>query len=97
MGPITFAGNYIDRVGELRTQHELLEAALTHAATLFMPVWQGHCLVRGERLAMLPRAVAEPLLPKVDELIFLGKIEGMVAADETLAQEIEFLRRIIED
>ena len=25
------------------------------------------------------------------------KIEGMVAADEMLAQEIEFLRRIIED
>jgi NAD+ diphosphatase len=75
MGPIVFAGNYIDRRGELRTQPELLEEALSRATTRFLPVWEGRCLVRGERLAMLPRAVAEPLLPNAEELIFLGEID----------------------
>jgi len=95
MGPITFAGNYIDRVGELRTQPALLEAALKNETTRFMPVWQGNCLVRGERLAMLPLAVVESLLPQADELILLGKIEGshvfcMASSDAAAALDPTF-------
>jgi len=98
MGPIVFAGNYIDRLGELRTQPELLEEALSHDATRFMPVWEGLCLVRGERLVMLPRASAEPLLRKAAALIYLGKIEdhhvfGMATSVDaaTLDPDFEFV------
>ena len=78
------------------TKHDLLSARRTRT------------VVRPRQIAMyLAKTMTPRSFPEIGKrfggrdhttvLHAVRKIEGMVAADETLAQEIEFLRRIIED
>jgi chromosomal replication initiator protein len=78
------------------TKHDLLSARRTRT------------VVRPRQIAMyLAKTMTPRSFPEIGKrfggrdhttvLHAVRKIEGMVAADETLAQEIEFLRRVIED
>ncbi len=78
------------------TRHDLLSARRTRT------------VVRPRQIAMyLAKTMTPRSFPEIGKrfggrdhttvLHAVRKIEGMVAADETLAQEIEFLRRIIQD
>ena len=78
------------------TKHDLLSARRTRT------------VVRPRQIAMyLAKTMTPRSYPEIGKrfggrdhttvLHAVRKIEGMVAADEILAQEVEFLRRIIED
>jgi NAD+ diphosphatase len=70
-----YSGNYIRRLGELRTDPRALGEALAHPESRFLPVWREQCLVKENRPALLARASLSPAPDDPDKVIFLGQRE----------------------
>ncbi|MBU1345866.1 MAG: NAD(+) diphosphatase [Alphaproteobacteria bacterium] len=72
----TFAGNPLDRAGELRSTDGWLEEQAANPEALAMVLWQGRPLIQdhadGPRLAWLSLAHATDLERDLDRRIFLG-------------------------
>jgi len=76
MDRIVFAGNYIDRLGELRTRPARLAELLTQSGTRFLPVWQGKCPIEGERVTLFTRDEVEAFLHDRERRTLLGAVDG---------------------
>jgi NAD+ diphosphatase len=71
-----FSGNYIDRLGEIRTDQDALNAALTDPTTRFLAIYQERCLIRDEHAAMLTIDDVREHIENLHHAIFLGQLEG---------------------
>jgi NAD+ diphosphatase len=71
---IYFSGDYINRCGDLRNDSPALEAALTNPATRFLPIFQEHCVIRGNSAALLTINQVQNYLQDPNDAIFLGKL-----------------------
>ncbi len=69
----TFAGAFVDRLGERRQDAAWLQESLESSESVFVPVWDGKCLARGEPWAakLLQHSDIDPHFAQQD-LIFLG-------------------------
>jgi len=99
MDRLVFSGNYIDRLGELRTQPERLEELLAQSGTRFLPVWRGKCPIEGENVALLARDEVEDFLRDPERRTLLGAVDGTTlfciaiddAQDPACAETHEFV------
>ncbi|HEY2733829.1 MAG TPA: NAD(+) diphosphatase [Polyangiales bacterium] len=66
----------LDRAAERREDIDYLEARLSAAETLLLPVWKGQPFARGDDLVLIRNAQAGALLEQSSELVFLGMFEG---------------------
>lgn len=69
----TFAGAFVDRLGERRQDPAWLKNSLDSTESVFVPVWDGKCLAQGEPLSatLLQRSDVDPH-PGQQDIIFLG-------------------------
>ncbi|HKJ95716.1 MAG TPA: NAD(+) diphosphatase [Gammaproteobacteria bacterium] len=98
MSPPTFryAGGPLDRSGDHRVDADWLAAQLRSPSARVLPLWRDRHLVReggdnaGDlRAVMLERELAQPVLDRCDEVVFLGTEDGgsVFAADLTSLEE----------
>jgi NAD+ diphosphatase len=70
-----YSGDYIRRLGELRTDSEALTKAYDDPDSRFLPVWQDRCLVAGDEPALLSRDALAVQAIESDRAIFLGRLD----------------------
>lgn len=73
---IVYAGNYIDRLAEMRANRQSLAEAFTHPDAGFLPVWQDRCLIDNDRPAILNKNQVFMLSDDPENAIFLGQFEN---------------------
>ena len=73
---IVYAGNYIDRLAEMRANRQSLAEAFTHPDAGFLPVWQDRCLIDNDRPAILNKNQVFMLSDDPENAIFLGEFEN---------------------
>lgn len=74
-----YAGQYIERHAERRSDEAWLRAAL-NSKPAFVPVWRGRVLVARQSEHMAPVLFARAQLrepPRLEEIVFLGEFQGV--------------------